>query len=690
MDAHRLTPSVAASLRAAPIALALGLLLCLLLSPAALAVDDPGAISTAELATDAGRLDTASLYDLGDNTAALYAFVSSNSSFTRKLFWKSAVGAFDTDKAKLAHGDLNADGRPDALVLYDRGSGVSALYAFLSTGSAYVKTTAWKGTLTWTRAKLAVGDVNGDGADDAYILYRTGTDTAAVHAYLTTVSATQVSGVDKVVMTKKVVYPSSAYVWDKAKVAATDADGDGRDDLVSLYRSTLTTARLDVFSSSGSAVTRTRWWRGDFKAARAKLACGDLDADGRGDAFVLYDLGSATSSLRVFQSDGAAFAAPKTWWKSTAGGLDWWSTRLAAGDVTSDLQADAVLLSRKSLTECRLRVAASTGAAFAVKSWWVGAYRYGRAAVACAPAPVVVQAPICVHGSDQSQPAVSGDVVVWEDMRPGTESDVYGYDRVAALEFPICTVVYWQTRPAIDGDLVAWTDFRTGGNTPDLYSYDLESGVETPVYHGLASQKSASISGDIVVWEDSRNGNWDIYGRDVAAEITFPICTAAMSQTSPAISGDIVVWSDVRNGTYDIYGRDLSTDTEFPICTAAGQQLRPAISGDIVVWSDSRSGSTEVYGYDLSSATEFFIARATALDELEPAVWGDIVVWEDGRNVSDDGNYDIYGYDLATGKELAVCTAPGWQGQPAIAGDTVVWADGRAADLNIYGLDFRR
>ncbi len=436
-------------------------------------------------------------------------------------------------------------------------------------------------------------------------------------------------------------------------------------------------------------MTKARWWRGDFKAARAKLACGDLDADGRGDAFVLFDLGNATSSLRVFRSDGAAFAAPVAWWRSAAGALDWWSTKLAGGDVTSDLKADAVLLSRKSLTECRLRVAASTGAAFAVKSWWVGAYRYARAALACAPAPVVVQEPICVQGSDQSQPAVSGDVVVWEDMRPGTESDVYGYDRLAALEFPICTVVYWQTRPAIDGDLVAWTDFRTGGNTPDLYSYDIESGVETPVYHGLASQKSASISGDIVVWEDSRNGNWDIYGRDIVAEITFPICTAAMSQTSPAISGDIVVWSDVRNGTYDIYGRDLSTDTEFPICTAAGQQLRPAISGDIVVWSDARSGSTEVYGYDLASGTEFFVAGATALEELEPAVSGDLIVWEDGRNVDGDDDYDIYGYDLATGKELAVCTAPGWQGQPAVDGGTVVWTDGRARDLNIYALSIQ-
>ena len=374
--------------RALPATMLVALLL-LLLAPAALAEDT--FIEPVPVENTAGRLDTASLYDLGDNTAALHAFLSDNESFTRVRFWKSAVGAFNTDKAKLAHGDLNADGKPDVLVLYDRGSGISALYAFLNTGTSYVKTTAWKGTLAWGRAKLSVADIDGNGTDDAYVLYKTGTYTSSVQGFLSTITDVQTSGVNKVVMTKKRLWPSQSYVWDRAKVAATDADGDGRDDLVSLYRTSLTTARLDVFRSSGTAVAKERWWKGDFKAARAKLACGDLDSDGKGDAFVLYDRGDASSSLRVFRSTGSAYLAPVTWWKSALGGLNWWTTKLACGDVTSDGKADAVLLSKKSLTECRVRVATSTGTAFNVRSWWTGSYRYGRAAIACAPStPLVV------------------------------------------------------------------------------------------------------------------------------------------------------------------------------------------------------------------------------------------------------------------------------------------------------------
>jgi len=51
---------------------------------------------------------------------------------------------------------MNADGYPDALVRYDRGSSHSAVHAFLSKGSAFVKTTVWSGTISWTSSKLCI------------------------------------------------------------------------------------------------------------------------------------------------------------------------------------------------------------------------------------------------------------------------------------------------------------------------------------------------------------------------------------------------------------------------------------------------------------------------------------------------------------------------------------------------------
>jgi len=85
--------------------IALVLALAVTTAPAAFAA---GFKAPAGEANQSGRLDTASLYDLGNGTRALYAFSSSGSAFTKKLFWKSAKGRFDAARAKLACDDLKA------------------------------------------------------------------------------------------------------------------------------------------------------------------------------------------------------------------------------------------------------------------------------------------------------------------------------------------------------------------------------------------------------------------------------------------------------------------------------------------------------------------------------------------------------------------------------------------------------
>jgi Tfp pilus assembly protein FimT len=337
------------------------------------------------IANQSGRLATISLTSLGHKTSALYAFVSSGSSFTKRLFWKSARGRFDASKAKLVCGDLNCDGYPDALVLFNRGHGRCALYVFLSTGTKFVKTTAWQGRLNWSTAKLAVADINGDGLADLYVLSRVSTSKSCVYAFLTKTRATaSQTGPIPVVMSKTTASPAAPYLWSHAQIAATDVNGDGKADLVSLYRVSATQARLDAFLSSGAKLRRTTFWQGSLATARAKLAAGDVSGDGKGDALVLANAGAGRSALQVFASSGSAFSAPATWWTS-AGALPWNRSSLACGDVTGDGRSDAVLLSRVSASRSRFTVAVSSGSAFTGSSFWSGALRYGRTRLACAP-----------------------------------------------------------------------------------------------------------------------------------------------------------------------------------------------------------------------------------------------------------------------------------------------------------------
>jgi len=312
---------------------------------------------------------------------------------------------------------------------------------------------------------------------------------------------------------------------------------------------------------------------------------------------------------------------------------------------------------------------------------------------------VIERFPVCIAAGSQTYSAISGDIVVWEDSRNGTNNpDIYGYDLATKTEFPICTAAGVQGCPAISGDIVVWQDFRSGTDNPDVYGYDLATKTAFPICTAAGNQGMGAISGDIVVWQDNRNDtdthddspNWDIYGYDLATHTEFPICTAPWAQQDPQISGDIVVWCDGRSGA-DIYGYDLATKAEFPVCTAAEAQVYPAISGDTVVWADFRNvdpdaplppplDAYDIYGYDLATRTEFPVCTAPGQQDM-PAVSGGTVAWPDKRS----GNWDIYGYDLATKAQFPICTAPGDQALPAISGDTVVWHDMRNGNYDIYG-----
>ena len=312
-----------------------------------------------------------------------------------------------------------------------------------------------------------------------------------------------------------------------------------------------------------------------------------------------------------------------------------------------------------------------------------GALWLPAAAAGLTPSPH--EFPICTAAGQQWLPAVSGDTVVWMDLRDSPWK-IYGYDLATRTEFPISTAP--GVLPAISGDTVVWR------SRSDIYGFDLATRTEFFVCTPAARPSYLAIGGDTVVWNDYRNGWSDIFGFDLATRTELPICTADGGQYSPAVSGDIVVWEDYRGGRSHIYGYDLATKTEFPICTAAGQQWGPAISGDTVVWMDSRDGKMDIYGYDLATKTEFPISTASGGSAF-PRISGDTVVWaeyppEVGPEPVHDT--DIYGYDLSSGSRFMVSTAPGEQDELAISGDTVVWRDVRDgyADDAIYGANLTR
>ena len=330
-------------------------------------------------------------------------------------------------------------------------------------------------------------------------------------------------------------------------------------------------------------------------------------------------------------------------------------------------------------------------------------------------------------------------LVVWHDMRVGTDVDVYGARITSAGEvldpsgIAISTLTnnQWFPKVAFDGTsyLVVWVDAAGHGNIfggrvgtdgavldPQgfLISFDGEYEASPAV--------TFDGSHNAVVWYDLRAGavGLDIYAArvDGAGVVldpqSIPVSTAAIPQRRPKAAFDgtafLVVWDEARDFGRDIRGVRLTPQgavLDSPgirISPPGRDQSYPAVahgaSDFLVVWEDGRSRDLDVRGARVSPAgvvldsTSILIA-GRGWEQCAPAAASDgndfLVVWQDWRN----GSYAIFGARVSHSGTLldtsgiAVCTSAGWQTAPEVTCNgtnyLVAWQNQTTGACDLYG-----
>jgi len=276
--------------------------------------------------------------------------------------------------------------------------------------------------------------------------------------------------------------------------------------------------------------------------------------------------------------------------------------------------------------------------------------------------------------SNQENPVISGDYIVWQDSRNDDQYDIYMYDISTEQETRLTSGTAHQMYPAISGDRIVWQDFGDGY----IHMYDILTETETQITQGTAPD----ISGDRIVCQKNIDGNLQIYMHDLSTGLETQITTDNSHHYSPAIAGDIVVWHDNRNGNNDIYMYDLSTGIETRITDDSTDQRYPDISKNHIVWEDWRDGTPDIYMYDISSATEFLITSNEPSHEVNPAISGNRIVWQ-GRHHAHPWN-EIYMYDIPSGVKTPLTDDAADQGPPGIFGNRIVWFFTDAVEYRIY------
>ena len=308
-------------------------------------------------------------------------------------------------------------------------------------------------------------------------------------------------------------------------------------------------------------------------------------------------------------------------------------------------------------------------------------------------------------GSDQQNPAIYGDWIVWVDSRNGG-SDIYGYNIMTGDERRITPVGALAYDPSISGNMVVWQDFRDNTNF-QIYSNDLLTAIETQITNDPWEHSAPAIDENTIVWQDKRTGIYDIYEYNLTTHVETFISPGApgVNKQFPAISGNLVVWQDYRNNAAksDIFLNDTSSGTIYNLTpgTLTSNQMKPAISGSDVVYKDERVnafGNITLNDTTLWLTTKLDGGTPSTVRKNRPAIYGTKVVWIDNRNhLTTPSFYDIYMNDTSTGQISRITTPaaniqlfPDTSGKgyitigPAIYGNRIVWTDIRNGDLDIF------
>ncbi len=285
---------------------------------------------------------------------------------------KALEAARDYQSMALA-GDFNGDGKDDVVELSGLGSAGSQFVVRLSTGSSFEAPKTWFQSpqvyMNEYFGRAAAGDFNGDGKDDIAILYYYANKSTKLLVYLSNGSSfhgqTWQSWAPNMFQADKVT----------GRFAAGDVNGDGKDDIVTMYDYGNSKTKIFAHISNGKSFTGSTefqsWDTGMYNAnsVTGRFACGDVNGDGKDDLTVMYDYGN-NAKIFTYLSSGTKFSSSQEWWSNAYYGPSCITNRFAMGDLNGDGKDDLAVMYYYPDKRTNIYTYLSTGSKFdGSKNW---------------------------------------------------------------------------------------------------------------------------------------------------------------------------------------------------------------------------------------------------------------------------------------------------------------------------------
>ncbi|MHC4645264.1 MAG: right-handed parallel beta-helix repeat-containing protein, partial [Planctomycetota bacterium] len=170
---------------------------------------------------------------------------------------------------------------------------------------------------------------------------------------------------------------------------------------------------------------------------------------------------------------------------------------------------------------------------------------------------------------------ISGNLVVWE-----AQGDIHGAD-ISDLNdiqvFAICTDPARQSDPAISGNIVVWTDERN--DEGDIYGADISDTENIRVFEIVrqpGGQKEPAIDGCVIVYVDVTDGVYRGWIKACCLTKNYGAIDIELSGSphgmGPAIGGEKIVWQDGYYG----YAHGISLGVAYSIADGTIENLTAA------------------------------------------------------------------------------------------------------------------
>jgi hypothetical protein len=239
--------------------------------------------------------------------------------------WSDGNGA---GSQKQLLGDVNGDGKDDAVYYFDTGSLLGKWYVATSNGGSFNGPSVWAAGHGSGSQQQFLADVNGDGKDDAVVYFNTGSLLGNWYVALSNGTYFQAP----------TLWASGHGSGSQSQLLA-DVNGDGKADAVAYFDVPGFAGKWYVALSNGNAFNGAALWADGHGAGSKKQFLADVTGDGKADAVAFFDVSGFAGKWYVAPSLGTAFGGASQWTDGYGAG----SNQQLVADVTGDGKADAVV-----------------------------------------------------------------------------------------------------------------------------------------------------------------------------------------------------------------------------------------------------------------------------------------------------------------------------------------------------------